>query len=276
MTENNPTFDDENDDEYELEPVDPEILEHERKRAEFKTRKAEASVDIDEVFRQTELAAPIGLEDFKHFRFTTRHLLIATALLSVVMTLCLTMGSCMGLFVSGGATIAGGWWFVHQRERRHAEKMEQQRRETEARMAAERAAEDGQARESVPLPASLEIDTAWDVANDEPPSFDFSFSLKEFFGAFTTAAVILALVKLTGPQTMALVLGLTALLGLVLHATGFDPPRVIILGWWILLLMYLLVGLFVAFGSDPAPLSSTVPNGMGPNGIGNRTSTAEV
>jgi len=196
MTENDPSLDD---DEYELEPVDPEILELQRKHAERKTREAEAAADIHEVYRQAELAEPISLEELKNFRFSTRHLLIATALLSVVMTLCKTLGLCTGLFVSGGVTVAAGWWFVKQRERRQAAKMEKRRREVEARMTAARAVEDGQVEPRAKRPTSLEIDITSNTVSREQPRFDFSFSLKEFFGAFTAAVVILALVKWMGP-----------------------------------------------------------------------------
>ena len=51
MTENDSLSDG---DEYELEPIDPEILEHERQRGEQKTRQAESAVDIDAVYDELE------------------------------------------------------------------------------------------------------------------------------------------------------------------------------------------------------------------------------
>ena len=254
MTDNDPLSDDDNDDEYELEPVDPEILEHERQRGEQKTRQAESTVDVDEAYSESEPTDPITWDDLQRFRFTTRHLLIATALLSVFLTLRELLGNCLGWFIAGTGTLAAGWYFVLSKERRERLVRDLRREEVGQRVAAERGVKIGVGK----LPP--------EGAADEPrvavgPAFRFSFSLKEMFGALTVAAVLFALVRgLGGANNAAMLLGLIALAGLVVHLIGFDPPAVIVLGWWLLLVLYIVVSLWAAFGSGEV---ASLENGTG-------------
>ncbi len=246
------TDDSSHDDELELEPIDPAILEHERQRAERKTREADTAVDIDELYRNVERDDPLNLDDLKQFRFTTRHLLILTALLAVVMTLCELTSIITGLFISFIIALASGWFYTLRRERRQDAAVEKQRREMEARHAAQRE-DDAEGTPRLEQPVAVDINTAWQAAQHESqPEFRFSFSLKEMFVAFTIAAVLLGLISLFGRNSMAMILGLTALLGLVLHAMGFDPPPIFVFGWWMLLVLYLLVGLWVAVSPQVA------------------------
>lgn len=231
MAENDPTQDD---DEYELEPIDPEILEHERQRASAKVRQAEQSVDINEYYEDEQPADPVTWDDMRDFRFSIRHLLIATAGLAVFLTLW-KIGHCFALFIGGLAALAGGWFYVLKRER---EAKSRRRREREARTSG---------------PGPDEVDYS---EFDQPEQtsahreFRFSFSMKELFGAMTVAAVMLGLIQsLGGTHNAALVLGMIALLGLVIHVVGFDPPPVIVLGWWLLLVLYIIISLWAAFGS---------------------------
>jgi len=83
MAENDPLDDD---DDLELEPVDPQILENERRIVEEKARRAEESVDINEAYEEPELIYTVTWDDLQGIRFTTRHTLIATALLAVALT----------------------------------------------------------------------------------------------------------------------------------------------------------------------------------------------
>jgi hypothetical protein len=240
MTENDPLSDG---DEYELEPIDPEILEHERQQAEQKTRQAESAFDIDKVYDELESTDPVTWDDLQGFRFTTRHLLIVTALLAMVLTL-VKLNQCMGLFVAGAATLAAGWYFVLRKERREGVERARHRQEVDRRFAAER----GETVDVGQLPTKV----------DEPepetavgPAFHFSFSMKEMLGAMTVAAVLFALVRgLGGPNNAATLLGLIALTGLVVHLMGFDPPHVVVLGWWLLLVFYIVVSIWAAFVPD--------------------------
>ncbi|MCH7750888.1 MAG: hypothetical protein IH898_01865 [Planctomycetes bacterium] len=250
MTENDSLSDD---DEYELEPIDPEILEHERQRGEQKTRQAESAIDIDEVYDESEPIDPITWDDLQRFRFTTRHLLIVTALLSVVLAF-IEIGQWTGLFLVVVIALAAGWFFVLKKEQRERLQRKRHREEAKRRIAAER----GEAVDAGQLPTK--VDKPESEAAVEP-AFRFSFSMKEMFGAMTVAAVLFALVRgLGGPNNAALLLGMIALAGLAVHMMGFDPPAVIVLGWWLLLVLYIVVGLWAAFG--PGDVAS-IENGTG-------------
>jgi len=241
MTENDPQNDD---DELELEPIDPEILEHERQLAKEKTRKAESAFDIDEAYREMDPIDPVTWDDFRRFRFTTRHLLIVTAVFAMVLALTRVM-ECMGLFLVGVSALAAGWYFVLKNERRERLERKRRREELEQRIAAER----GEAVEAGHLPAeTIEPEPETSVE----PALKFSFSMKEMFGALTVAAVLFALVRgLGGADNAALLLGVIALVGLVVHLIGLQPPGIIILGWWLLLVLYIIVSIWAAFSPDP-------------------------
>ncbi len=245
MTENNPSPNDEIDDEIELEPVDPEILEHRRRRTIEKIRKAEDTIDVNAGFDDLSPADPINFDDLKRFRFTMRHLMTATAVLSIAMTLFLRLGNFMGLFVSAVVALAAGWWLVLREENRKKIALETQQKKLAARIARQRAIEDGKSVEPI-ADDEIESDNATsDDANAASPAFKFSFSMKEMFGALTAAAVILGLSRFLGQADMVVVLGVIALAGLIIQATGFSPSPIIVL-----LALYLLFGLFGAFGDD--------------------------
>ena len=249
MSENDPSFDD--DDELELEPVDPEIIRHQQERAKQKSREAEDAVDINAVYADENLGDPIDLEQLKQFRFTTRHLLIATAVLAMVMTLFIRLKGCMGLFVSGCIALAAGWWFVLREERRRLEKLEAQRADFAHRQAARRAVEDGKPVPSIDAVKAEQFDAADEDEADGSSDFSFSFSMKEMLIAFTVAAVILGSLQflMGGPQNAALLLGFIALAGLLVQAFGVDLPPLFVLGWWFLLVLYIVISLWAAFGS---------------------------
>jgi hypothetical protein len=237
------------DDEYELEPVDPDVLKHQQDRAQRKTREAEDSVDINAVFDQDELVDPIDVEQLKQFRFTTRHLLIATALLSMVMTLYVQLGGCMSVFVSSCVALATGWWFVMREERRRMEKVAAARKRYKQRLAARRAVEDGQ-----PLP-DFDAEEAVEASEEEEPmpaGLRFTFSMKEIMITFAVASVILAFAQILGFENAALVLGFVALAGLLVQAFGVELPPLIVFGWWLLLVLYLAYSLWSTFGSSAA------------------------
>jgi len=250
MTDNSPTQEPDDDDfELELEPVDPEIEEHKRLRAIQRTRAAEDSIDVDQLYEETntgEPTDPIDFGEFKKFQFSIQHLLIATALLSVVLTVEKLTSGCTAVVITIATAVAAGWWYVLRQERRQRAQKEADLAKFKARIAAQRAKEDSK---PVSEPVSVEDPIAEPA---QSPKFDFAFSLKEMFAAFTAAAVLLGLVSLMGAQNAAMLLGLIALSGLALSAVGFDPPRLVILGWWLLLVLYLLFGVMTAFGDDQA------------------------
>ena len=77
-------------------------------------------------------------------------------------------------------------------------------------------------------------------------------SPKELLVASIGAAIVLGLLgTLFGAAVMATLLGVIALVGLAVQAVGIDMPRVVALGWWLLLVLYVVVSiLLVAAGSS--------------------------
>ena len=237
MTDTDPF--DEDGDEYELEPVDPEILEMERERIREKARQAELAIDVNEVYEDTQSIDPITWDDFRGFRFTTRHLLIATAIVAIALTL-YQKGSCLTGFLLFSAAVGAGWYFVIKKERRI---VQQRQLEREARR-----------RQITDEPTS-----AVDYSEFEDPEetatpvreFRFAFSMKEMLGAMTVAAIVFALVRLVGgADSAALCLGLLALVGLALQIIGFELPPLVVLCWWLIIVLYVIVSLITVFTSS--------------------------
>ena len=106
------------DDELELEPVDPEVLEHEKRRTADKVKRAGLSVDVNEVFDE-QAVAPLDFDAgwITEFRFSMKHLLILTAVLAIGLTVYTQMGGCNLLFWGFVTLVAVGWYFVMKEER---------------------------------------------------------------------------------------------------------------------------------------------------------------
>jgi hypothetical protein len=49
-----------------------------------------------------------------------------------------------------------------------------------------------------------------------------------------------------GAQNAASLLGIIAMFGLIVHMFSFDPPEIFVLGWWIVLLLYIVVSIGAA------------------------------
>ncbi len=256
MTDHDPANDD---DELELEPIDPTILKHQQERTKRQSREAEDAFDINASYDdQNDPDDPIDLEQLKKFRFTTRHLLIVTALLAMVMTMYIRLDGCMGLFVSGCIALGAGWWFVLREESRRLEKIAASREEIAQRLVSRRAVEDGK-----PVPTPLpkieakeleKLNADWQRENDAQPAFRFAFSMKELLITLTVAALILGFAQILGLQSAAMLLGFVALAGLLVQAFGVELPPLIVLGWWMLLVLYILLSLWGAFSGAPEPV----------------------
>ena len=235
----------EDDDELELEPVDPEVLAAERRRTELKTQQALSSVDVEELVREEVPDDGLGVdwESFRQFRFTTRHLLILTAGLAVLMTLFTQADGCSAIFILGVVFVGGGWLWVLRHDRRIAARRTQRKEELLA----------GGYGSGMSPPAAADM---LDAPLPKPSSFDFkfAFSLKQFFIAFTAAAVMLGFIRIFGADKLSIVLGIIALLGLAANAIGLEAAPIVVFGWWLLLVLYLFVGLISALsGKDEGP-----------------------
>lgn len=234
--------------ELELEPVDPNILEMERQRVRDKARDALRAAEIVSTYDDDSQHLEFDVDWIRQFRFTTRHLLITTALLSVLMAVLNVLGGCNTIFLLLVVVVVAGWGAVIWKERRDTEAREKRRAELRARHAAEDASEHRTDRQPL-APTTAEATRQQEAEAYQEPAFDLSFSVKEMFVAFTFAAVLLGLVSFTSDLgTMAILLGSIALAGLAVPAIGFEPPRVVVLSWWLLLVMYLVLGLLAALG----------------------------
>jgi hypothetical protein len=76
------------------------------------------------------------------------------------------------------------------------------------------------------------------------------FSLLQIFVAMTVAAVVFTLIQLVGgTQNAASMLGMIALVGLLIHAFGWDPPEMVVFGWWMILVLYIVLSIGAAISS---------------------------
>lgn len=233
------TPDEDDDYELELEEVDPEILAHAKQRADRQIQDTEARAALLETYDTPSEADTLTLDDFKGFRFTTRHLLIATAVLAVFMSVVTLVDGCSGPFIAALAALAYGWWFVLRKERKERLERERRRLEIDARIAAARKNEAGEPIVATTRMAGLE--PAEEEPAPEKPALSFSFSLKQILWAFAVAAVILGISTWIDPGTASVILGLIAVIGLAIHVMGFELPGIIVFGWWILLVLYVLM-----------------------------------
>jgi hypothetical protein len=240
---------------YELEPPDPEVIAAEERRAREAVEATRMTIDIDEIYRESD-RRPGGeiLDDWARnfrigFRFQVKHLLIATAVVAIALALwrleLFGTALVLGLMLSVG----GIYLYVLWQEKKQQQEAERRRREMYERNRAyherlNRApGRSGTADEST---LDLEVAESIEVDRQPPgrPSFRFKFSLWELFVAMTVAAVVLGLVSiLGGPANTATMLGFLALIGLVVHAIGFEPPEIVVLGWWLILVLYVLLSI---------------------------------
>jgi hypothetical protein len=231
---------DDDDFELELEPVDPAILEHERQRAQRKTDEAITKATFDELQEQRPDLGygdyDIDLSKLRQFRFTTRHLLILTAVLAVGLTLTRLVSGCMAIFIATMALLGVAWYMIYRKERAAALDLERRRREFLAAR--------GSTKEAG-LPTAAE---AW-VPDPQPVrEFRFAFSMRQLLIAMTASAVFLAVFQYINPKALTITLGVVALVGIAVQTMGwFDPPPVVVFAWWVLLACYLALGLLTAF-----------------------------
>jgi hypothetical protein len=248
---------DDDDGELELEPPDETIEERQRQIALNAIR---SRIDIDEVYRDADRdrGGEIMENWFRNFRFQfqLKHLLIATALLAIIMTLIRLQLFWTTLIVGTMLSVIGLYAYLRFEEKKHELEADRRRQALYARRRAQMAANMGAplveqfdaGTVDIPQPTN-KVDEMWQEAAREQ-SFHFQFSLREMLIVMTTAAVTLALVRLLGgPSATASVLGLVAMGGLVVYALGYEPPQNMVLAWWLILVMYVLVSIFTAVWS---------------------------
>lgn len=244
------------DDELELEPIDPAILKAQQERTKRKSRQAEDAIDVNQGFDDQTPEDPVDLEQLKKFRFRTHHLLSLTAVLAVTMTIFNRLGGCMGIFISGIVTLGAGWWFVLREEKRRFERVAAQREEQQKRLAMRRAVEDG---ESVPEFYTENFDAAYDDEHEADETktalgeFKLPFTAKEILSVLGGAIVALGCMWFLGPNIATLLFGIVAIVGLVAQALNIKMPPIVIFAWWVFLVLYVLASLSGGFTLPPAP-----------------------
>jgi hypothetical protein len=249
-TTNSPDEDD--DAEYELEPPDAEVVAAEERRAREAVEATRMSIDIDEIYRESDRSRGDEIldnwvRDFRfRFRFQTKHLLIATAVLAIGLALWRLELFGTALVILLMISVAGVYLYVSWQEKRQQQEAVRRRQEMYARNRAYHDKLNRTVRSD-----DAEIDAANDArpadqaaARAAPRRLRLRFSLWELFVALTVAAVVLGVVSiLGGPAKTATMLGFLALVGLAIHAMGFEPPEFIVLGWWLILVLYVLLSI---------------------------------
>jgi hypothetical protein len=247
-----PTLDD---GEYELEPPDPTLVSAEKRHAKEVAEQVRVSIDIDEVYREAERSRGTEiLENWVrnfHYRFHVKHALIATALVTIFIAI--AKFGYLGLFVTAltVGSAAGLYLYLNWQDRKQQAEAYEKRQALYAErrkrsQAKSTTAEDDKLLAPVELTpptvrsSSDEATDMWQEAA-APEQMPIHFSLRSLLVAITVAAVSLAIIQyVSGPSSTAMILGSLAFVGLVVHALGFVPPQSLILGWWLILLLYVL------------------------------------
>jgi hypothetical protein len=254
--------DDDDGADYELEPPDEEITAAAERRGKEAIEASRADIDIDEIYRDagqrsSEEFLDGLLKNFKlRFRFQISHLLILTAVLAIVLTLAKLQLLGVAVFLLIVFSVAGLFFYLQIQERKAEEEATRRREEMYARRRAQMQKTAGGGAPVAtpehplgPLPNGDRTAVASDETWHAPPrqGFRFRFSMAELLIAMTTAAVVFGLVHVLGsPSNTATLLGFVALIGLIVHAVGFEPPGVVVLGWWFVLVLYVCLSILAA------------------------------
>jgi hypothetical protein len=178
-----------------------------------------------------------------------KHLLVGTALLAIFLTLSrfAGFGFTIPLLVMLG--VLAVYSFIKYEEGKHQAEADRKRDEMyaqrRAKMLARGVMQTSGPRtdpvESVPV---MEPPSVFDEPAPAPEPFRIQFSMQTLLIVVTGAAITLGLLRIVGGSTpMATILGLAAVTGLVIHALGFEPPQPVVLGWWLILVLYVVLSL---------------------------------
>jgi hypothetical protein len=251
-----PTPPADDDEELELEPLDPAIVNAEQRHAAEVAERVRASIDIDAVYRdagrnRSEEIVEGWIRNFK-FRPQLKHVAYATAALAVVIAVS-SLGQFFPFFAIMTICCVGGLylyltWQDQKQQAEAAAKREALYAKRRAAMqpggiAANAAAEEEEeeVEEIVRRPAAAP-DMWTEPAAPEP--FQLRFSMRSLLMMLTIAAVSFGLIRaLGGPGPTATILGFMAVAGLLVHALGFDPPQAVVLVWWLILALYVILSI---------------------------------
>jgi hypothetical protein len=218
----------------------------------------EARIDIDEIYQEAERdrgdeILQAWLRNLK-FQFGLRELLIVTAILALAVALVQLHLFWTAVIVLFGLSVASLYFYLTLQERKHQAEAERKREAIYAKrrekFKAQAAGQPASARDATPVEIAPEVSESMKelASSIEPPverePLRFQFSMRELAIAITVSAISLGLVRFIGGPTVAATLfGAIAIAGLLAFVTRFEPPRVILFGWWVILLMYVLLTL---------------------------------
>jgi hypothetical protein len=247
-----PNVDDEGD--YELEPPDATIIAAEQRRGKDSIEASRAAIDIDQIYREADrdLGSELVEKWLKEYRFQfqVKHILIATALLAVALTLWKleVLGKTLWILFMLG--VASFYVYLQWQESKHQRAAQERRERMYARRRAMQARQQGQQVDDEELleePADTPgVAPADEIAKETSARLPlrFQFSLKQLLVTMTIAAVIFGAVHWLGGNHTATLLGFVAIVGLVVYAIGVNTPELIVLGWWLILVLYVLITMF--------------------------------
>lgn len=233
-------------DEYELEPPDAEVSAFQTRASQEMLSAAESRIDVDEVFRaEDRFDHDKMLAEFVRdggFRFQTKHLLVATAVVAIYLTIGNAVSYLIAtllLFVTGICSIL---YYMNHRERLHQVQLAERKKAYKAQLQAK---QKGTPTPTSPPPAPNETDAAWQKATEQESSFEFNFSPKQILVAFIVAFIVVILCTwIGGLPVAALILGMVAAIGIGVHIAGYEPPDQLVLIWWWSTSLYVVMSIF--------------------------------
>lgn len=238
------------DDEYELEAPDAEVIASQKRLAEENIAAVESRIDVDELLR--------GEERYSHeqwisdslkgdrFRFQTKHLLMVTALLAIYLTIGQSFGFLLATFLYFVVGVSTSLYYLNRKDEEHAAKFAKRKQELRNKLRKGSPLPSGETPQPNKVDATL--NDALGEAIKQGREFRFSFSLKHMMMAVTIAVVVLGLSQILGGY-FTFLLGVVAGVGLGVHVAGFEPPELVVMGWWVVLAVYVLMsigGIFMA------------------------------
>lgn len=245
------------DDEYELDLPDPTVEENRRKAAR---ESVAPTIDIDEIYRESDRDRSTEIienwvSSFQ-YRYRHEHVLIATAVLAIAAALATLHLLWTAVILLIMASVFGLYSYLQWEESKQQAEAQRKREILYARRRAKLAARaSGHAVGTPEIPSDPATEASEQTTDDEQSpeetrakrAFQFRFSLRDLIITFTIAAIVLGVIQLAGGAAFAAtVFGTIAILGLILFATSFELPQIVLLGWWLALLLYVATTIIAA------------------------------
>jgi hypothetical protein len=120
----------EEEDEYELMPPDEDLMEADRRRAREEVERAQLTVDLQQLERDERGVGEHNFDDYLQkvkFQFSTRQLLILTAVVSVILALAFVAGAFTVVLLLTFGVLAGAYGYITWLEHRQQAELEARR-----------------------------------------------------------------------------------------------------------------------------------------------------